>query len=197
MALEERDDVVTQAVLDLGAFFYGKPRVASIVFAFALQLQELETATWEVLNDRILANATDAQLDTLGAIVGEARLGRTDAEYRIAISGRILTNRSNGWRSDLLRLLDLMRPGESYDFDEGVASIDVIAHTDDHDLDRIVLPFLREAAAAGVAVNMVAPATTNGSFDLSDAALDPVSGTTDGFSSTTETALGGELATVL
>jgi hypothetical protein len=181
--LSQRDDIIATAVLNLGAFFTGKPRVTSIVYATAAQIQELEDVAWDVLNRRVLGTATAAQLETLGEIVGEARLGRTDAEYEVAIRGRILANRSNGHRSDLLRLLELMRPGESYRFFEGSASIVIESDDDSHDIDRVVLDFLRDAKAAGVDLQMTALAgAVSDTFRFSDSGV-PRSGTYRGFAS--------------
>lgn len=197
MTLLEKTDVAEISVVDLSAGLQGKPRIASIVYAFGVQLQELETAIFDVIEDRALDVATNAQLEALGRIVGEPRYGRTDTQYRLAIRGRILANRSNGNWSDLLKLLELMRSGESYTWWENQADIVFFSESTDHDLDRIVLDFLRDASGAGVTVNMVAPATSADSFEFGDVAFEPEDGTTTGLSSTTEPALGGELGTTL
>jgi len=192
VSLTENVKVIADAVSDLGPPFQGKPRVASIVFAFAYQLQELESVIFDVLSERTLTAASDAQLRTLGEIVGEPRYDRTDEEYRIAILGRILANRSRGRRETLLRLFELMRPGVSYYFVEGKASIEIQSESTDHDLDRVVLEFLNDARAGGVSLTMTAPADADAEFTFGPYGV-PTSDDDTGFSSTTETTLGGKL----
>lgn len=184
------------AVLNLAPAFLGKPRIASIVYALAQEAQALEAAAFQLLTLRSVDTATGAALTVLGRIVGENRRERTDERFRIAIRGRILANRSLGRWSTLLRLLALVRPGETYQWFEGPASILVEANTDDHDLNREVLTLLRAARAAGVDLQMTAPATDATEFELSPN-VDGADSDTLGFSSTTETALGGELRTIL
>lgn len=70
--------------------------VSKFVRVFANQIQLLENATADVKILRQFAHAENAQLDSIGAIVGENRQGKIDAEYRIAILARINLNASRG-----------------------------------------------------------------------------------------------------
>ena len=63
---------------------------------WAERMQALEDAAWSVLTERWIAPAAGVQLDELGDIVGEPRLGRTDETYRDALEVRISINRSGG-----------------------------------------------------------------------------------------------------
>ena len=105
-----QDRLVEEGVLRLAPPFWGKPRIASILVAILWEVERVERALFDVLTKRRLANATDAQLETLGRLVGEARYGRTDDAYRVAIRGRILANRSRGVLPDLVTLIRLMLP---------------------------------------------------------------------------------------
>jgi hypothetical protein len=196
VTLVKNDHVVRDAVLDLGVSLWGKPRIASIVFAISYQIQLLEDAIFDVLEKRVIDVATDAQLETLGDIVGEPRYGRTDAEYRVAIRGRILANRSKATRADLLKLLELMRPGVSYMMREGNASIEILSDSTDHDLDREVVDFLNSARAAGVDLVMTAPTDTDDEFQFGPYGTVEASNT-KGFSSNAATSIGGKLRFVL
>lgn len=62
--------------------------------------QTLEDLFWSILTQLNIDDAVGVQLDKLGKVVGEPRLGRDDDEYRDMIRVRILANRSNGepWR---------------------------------------------------------------------------------------------------
>ena len=69
------------------------------------RMQALEDAAWSVLTDRWIAPAAGVQLDELGAIVGEPRLGRTDETYRDALEVRISINRSGGEPERIIEFL--------------------------------------------------------------------------------------------
>lgn len=85
--------------------------------AFVEQIQDLENSGFELLNERGLLTAVGAQLDGVGAIVGEDREGRSDDEYRLAIRVRILRNLSDSTPEDILTIFNLYRPG-SYKLEE-------------------------------------------------------------------------------
>jgi hypothetical protein len=79
--------------------------VSKFVRAFADQIQILEDTTADVKALRQLQYAEEIQLDEIGAIVGENRQGKTDADYRIAILSRINTNASRGEPERLISAL--------------------------------------------------------------------------------------------
>ena len=72
---------------------------------WAERMQALEDAAWSVLTQRWIEPAEGVQLDELGAIVGEPRLGRTDATYRDALETRISINRSGGEPERIIEFL--------------------------------------------------------------------------------------------
>lgn len=69
------------------------------------RMQGLEDAAWSVLTERWVDAAAGVQLDELGAIVGEPRLGRTDETYREALEVRISINRSGGEPERIIEFL--------------------------------------------------------------------------------------------
>lgn len=89
--------------------FKGKPKIAAVLRGWLQQAQELECVFMEDLRlERSVATAVGAQLDGLGDIVGEERAGRTDADYRLAISARIRANNSGGRHEELLVIARLL-----------------------------------------------------------------------------------------
>lgn len=64
--------------------------------------QELENSIYDVYESRIIDNATGAQLDILGHIVGAERGNLVDADYRTAIKIQIAVNKSKGRAQDLV-----------------------------------------------------------------------------------------------
>lgn len=71
------------------------------------RFQDLENVTWDIINKRLLVSAVGDQLDMLGDLVGEGRLGRSDTDYRSAIGLRIRVNRSQGRAEDIIDVADL------------------------------------------------------------------------------------------
>jgi hypothetical protein len=70
----------------------GRLRVPELINAFASEIQEVENAMSDVYTKCGIYTANNTQLDVVGAIVGEARVGRSDEVYRIAIIARIKLN---------------------------------------------------------------------------------------------------------
>jgi hypothetical protein len=60
------------------------------------RIQQLEDAAYTLLTDRWIPSAEGVQLDEMGEMVGEPRLGRNDEDYKFAIETRISINRSGG-----------------------------------------------------------------------------------------------------
>lgn len=59
-------------------------------------LQDLEDTLYDCIVSRLLDTAEGVNLDQYGALVGAARRGLSDADYRRYIRVRIMANRSNG-----------------------------------------------------------------------------------------------------
>ena len=71
-------------------------KLQALVSLWGERIQGIEDAAWSVLTDRWLDVAEGQQLDELGELVGEPRLGRTDETYREAIQVRIVLNWGSG-----------------------------------------------------------------------------------------------------
>jgi hypothetical protein len=84
--------------------FRTKPRIVALVRALAAGVQLLEDTIFDVIIGTQLDMATGVNLDRWGDMVGEARDGLTDFQYRPFIRGRILANRSTGKTDDLIRV---------------------------------------------------------------------------------------------
>ena len=108
-----------------------------------------------------IERAPGVWLDNLGRIVGEARRGRGDYEYRRGLRVRVLVNRSSGTAPQLARIARLH---EELDSDplatvrvrrEGPGSIVVTIDGDPAGLPVWVHGYLSEAVAAGVRIQTV------------------------------------------
>lgn len=78
----------------------------AVLRSYLNRLQELENAAWTLLSAMSIAGAISAGADDLlnkfGAIVGEPRLGRSNADYGAGIKLKIRVNISNGKALDVL-----------------------------------------------------------------------------------------------
>lgn len=95
------DDVVIQGVARLIEQYVGKPRLEELLRIYLEQVQEAEDAAWQLATERFVSVAVGVQLDGLGEIVGQPRLGLSDDDYRAAIRARIRANNSEGTAPDL------------------------------------------------------------------------------------------------
>jgi hypothetical protein len=139
-----------------------KPNFLAILASYTPELQEVENALWDLLTSRYIDNATYAQLDLLGNLVGEAREGRVDAIYRVAVKARIAVNNSLGRTPDIIRVLRVLEPTIDVDLqDQGRASLKVeFLEPWAGDVDT-TLEMVREAKAAGVSIQAVLPTSVN------------------------------------
>jgi hypothetical protein len=96
---------------ELLAWFRTKPHINALVQALGTQLQELEDEYQALRDERLLSNATGAQLDQYGRIVGEPRGSLVDDDFRRFIQARILTNTSEG-NADRLMAIFCIIAGE-------------------------------------------------------------------------------------
>lgn len=94
--------------------FRGKPVIEALLSSWIRPLQDLENVLWDVIDKRVLETAVDAQLDSLGKLVGEERLGRANTAYRAAIKVRIKVNRSKGRSEDVLQVARLLDASATY-----------------------------------------------------------------------------------
>lgn len=99
---------VAEALGRLIEEFKGLPRIEELLSIYVGQVQELEVAVFDLLTERTLDTAVGSQLDALGSIVGQERLGFSDDGFRTFIRARIKVNLSDGRADELLEILALI-----------------------------------------------------------------------------------------
>ena len=157
--------------------YRGKPRLDALLGAYTRQVQKLEDGIWSVILGRMLENAVGVQLDKIGKIVGQKRLGEPDIRYRMLIQVRIAINRSSGYPDEIIKIIRLVCQApfasHEFDFDDGLPGTAFsvvfrdppsVAENDAWDL---VYGFVLEASAAGVGFTILWP--TVDSPDVFDA----------------------------
>lgn len=103
--LAKQTSHVAQGIALLIEQFKKKPRIQAMLRSWLKEVDELECAAFDVLLLRSLDTATGAQLDIVGDIVGEARLGRPDDIYEAFIRARISLNNSDGTHEQILEIM--------------------------------------------------------------------------------------------
>ncbi len=118
MSLTHITNHETRALARLLEQFKESDQLKDFIRAIFKPIQTAENDNWALYTERWPNTAVGAQLDALGAIVGQPREGRTDSVYALWIQGRILINRSTGLADDTLRLLLLLAPNAEHELVE-------------------------------------------------------------------------------
>jgi hypothetical protein len=126
---------VTARGLGLFTDYTGQVNVKLIIGVYLDLFQDIETAIYAVYLSRQLDKATGAQLDLLGALVGQARGNFSDTDYKPLIRARILVNRSDGTSRAITDIAAAMIRGsnvtaayvDTYDFKWQISFFNVLA----------------------------------------------------------------------
>jgi hypothetical protein len=138
-----------------------KPRLERLFAVFLWQVQLLEDAVYDLLVKRFIDNATGAQLDLIGKIVGEKRLGRDDDEYRLFIRVRVQINRANATAPSVLTVLAMLTAPTPAFYDEFYPASFAIELADEPERDpRQIFYALQDTRAAGVRCLLISATTT-------------------------------------
>lgn len=93
---DKMEDHEARAVARLTSEYQDNQFLRAMVSIFARRIQKIEDATYTLLTKRWFDGAEGIQLDRIGQIIGEARLGRSDESYKFAMETRITLNISGG-----------------------------------------------------------------------------------------------------
>jgi hypothetical protein len=100
-----------EALAYLTEQFKNATTLKGLISAVMISVQDAEDMLWEVIETRLLNGSLSGdQEDQIGAIVGESRDGRDDADYLTAIYVKIRVNRSQGRGEDLIEICALLKP---------------------------------------------------------------------------------------
>jgi len=103
-----KNDYVEEALGRITQQFKGKPLVEGWIAAVVLPVQDQEDQSSQLIRFRWLDAAQGTQLDGLGELVGEARRGRGDNEYRLAIQAKIAINNAKGTPNETINIFALL-----------------------------------------------------------------------------------------
>lgn len=177
--------------------FKDKENMRTLLSAWVSQLQQIETAVFEIVQAFNVADAAGDMLDNIGKIVGELRNGRDDDTYRIHIKVRIRLNVSSGTIPDLAGIFRLLEPTSEIVVREGFPAslvleiLDAITPAEAAEYGKV----MQSAKPAGVGASVIyALAPPGAAFTFSTDAT-AASDAARGFSDTSQIA-GGTLAGV-
>lgn len=101
MDLTKITDHIEIAQGNLFSFFNASPKLRELVAIIVAEIQALENVGYDLIVKRYLVNAEGVQLDVIGLIVGEQRIGLSDDDYRALLYIVIAINHSNGGAADI------------------------------------------------------------------------------------------------
>lgn len=138
------------------AMQFRRPRIEAIVSSWLTQVQELESAAWDIYALGIDSSSGHA-LDQIGSVLRQARpTGMLDAAYRLVLKAVVKTLRSSGAGDTLLAVMREMIG--SYDFTMTQAfPASLVFEPDAHEdvPASVMLSVLSRAASAGVRLQVV------------------------------------------
>lgn len=129
------------------------PRFAALISSYIEEVQLVENVAWQVLESRMLELATGAQLDLLGKLVGQERVGDSDDEYRVYIRARIAVNMSDGTADDVMRVAGTLLDGLTWRYWEVYPMTIFVEAFGVEKLQGTIANMIRAARMAGVAFN--------------------------------------------
>lgn len=170
-------DHVSRAQSLLIEEFKRSTKLNQIVKAIVDPMQEIEYVGNDLYINRRLSQATGAQLDGIGEIVGEPREGRSDEDYKEAIEFRIFINTSNAEPETLIRALKFTTNASRVRLWE-VSSATIQMFTNGSFIPDNLVTIMEEIAAAGVNIDYISTSlnTLPFSFDLDLAGDNPEGG---------------------
>lgn len=150
MTIEQQTDQVAQALDLLIAQYKGKLTMADILNSWTQQVQELEDAFFQLLEDRTLGTGVGVQLDVLGAIVGQERLSSDDDQYLLRIKARIKINISSGTAEQLIEILNLLIDNDFNNIEWFPSAFCMVVHDELTDDPDVIADMIADARLGGV-----------------------------------------------
>lgn len=154
MAIELLTDHASRALARLAMQYRGTASHEGILAALGAQVQELERAIFDLLLLRSLEGCEGVQLDNLGKVLGAAREGRADTDYRLRLRAQIVLNRSSGEAEVIAQVFRLTVPAstavEVVDIYPAAFESSIRGVAIDEALAEKLAAMLRQARAGGV-----------------------------------------------
>ena len=176
MTITQITDHQTRAKARLPGFMQGATNIEAFLDAIVGEAQNIETALFQLLDQRHLTVAVGTQLDGIGEILDLARVvGQTDADYRtdlIAQAGEIAkAGEMQTLITAMINLVGLVSPESLFTHEAYPATVLITHITDtdaqDPDEDASLVASMNAVRAGGVQMFVIRAGLTN-SFEFSD-----------------------------
>lgn len=126
------------------------------VAIFVRPFEAVEMALQQLLLERSVDTAVGAQLDVLGRLVGQAREGLGDDDYRRYIRARVIANKSDGTHEIIIKVIKLLLNSPTSNIESlsqrGTVAIRVNGVVVSDSLATILLSFARAVVKSAIRV---------------------------------------------
>jgi hypothetical protein len=192
----ENTSHVAEGLSELARQFASKPRIEALLRSLLVKVQEVEGDTWD-LYALAIADSSDAALDQLGRVLGQARpASATDTVYRKVLRAVVLTLHSSGTGDELLRVMRELVGSYSFTMTLAYPASLVFRPDDAGDVPAsVALEVLRRGASAGVRLQVVEVPSV-GRFTFSSSSEESDTSSSKGFSNTSQNT-GGALVGIV
>lgn len=167
MSLTPINDHIQRALDALPQQFKNKVNWEKLINILIAPFQELEDVAQDLLTNRALDTAIGVQLDGIGQIVGLARNGMNDEQYRFALRFKIFINISSGEAETLIRALKYFTDANYIKYDP-LYPAGFQMFTDGSVIPDNLIPTMQSIAMAGVSYIPVAASFGQIHFAFSD-----------------------------
>lgn len=159
---------ITDALARLITQYKQALNLQNLITAIVTPIQTIENALAAMNTLMYLPNATGAQLDQIGVIVGLARTaGQSDADYLIALYEQITINIAEGQPETLIQIfvfLTAITPAYMFEFFPGDVVFESMYQPPNQDNANSIIGVLQAAAPAGVSVGGIVTLPTTAPF---------------------------------
>ena len=155
--LEQINDHIIQAENHLISQYKNKTNIDNVIVIFGQQIQELEDMFFDLLLERYLATAIGEQLDMLGDLLNQDRLGLSDDNYRVLLYNKIAEYNSEGAIEDIISIFKIVSGSERVELSElGIAAFALTGFNANPITDTsLIVNSVENAKAAGVKVDHI------------------------------------------
>jgi hypothetical protein len=132
--------------------FKNSTNLKNLIRCQVLRLQELEDVIQAFFKIRDISQAFGDNLNIIGEVVGEDRLGLNDSDYRIAIRNKILLNHSYGQPEILITAINIVVKAKRQNYREFIPAIVYIDFNTNQIPSSTLKSFIESIALAGVKI---------------------------------------------
>lgn len=168
---------VQDALARLMQEYKNSEQLQDILSALVDQVQDIEDATYDVDNGRMLYNGTTypaigVQLDAIGDIVGFARNGLPDDQYLLFILGKIAVNFSDATIATILYVANAMFENpvgfKMYEIYPAAIALSFQSTIVDPVLFPTIAALIQKALGAGIGLSFISQGSQSNPFSFKD-----------------------------